>query len=401
MSTLYYRTFEKQGHTLYVFEQYAGSNLYIGQKDGRKWVFRRSLKTKDRKKAAKLAQRALDAAIAKEKDFQQHDDDLTLGVLVARHLESEEFKDMDPKQAKRRRNTLRRFERYFGAEFPVMKLNLKRLLQYRTARVEGTDGLRAVKPLTAYHDYANLRATVNWALQEEDSAGNRLLSSYPFDGIRFPKGKNKNQPVVSDREHEAILRTCRNRQWWERRMFILMADGTGRRSNSIRLLEWESVDLEDGLIRWDPEADKMGHADVTPIPDDLWEELRAWRHTHPDARWVIENPETGKPYVKSTVEKWPKFIWNAAGLERDYGLGWHGYRRKVATRMALAGIDEEYIMAYTGHRSLEALREYIQLARPETVRDKLREMGFGGHRRGHRLDSNDLERKRKSLRRKA
>lgn len=379
---MYFRTIEKHGKTLYIFEKYEGSNLYIGQKDGRDWVFQSSLRTKDKKKAARAAYAALDTDVENEAAFRERGDELTLGMLITKYLASKDFAELKPKQAKRRKSTLMRFQRYFGADVRVMTLNDAKLTEYRKCRVSGTGGLKKAQPRTAAHDYANLRRTIRWALQEEDAKGQRLLSSYPLEGIRFPQGKNKNQPLVKDDEHETILRTCERKQWWERRMFILVANGTGRRSNSIRLLRWESVNLEDGLIRWDPEVDKMGHADETPIPDDLWEELEAWRHTHPHATFVIENPETGDPYEKTTVEKWPTFIWEAAGLDRAYGLGWHGYRRKVATRMALAGVDEEYIMAYTGHRSIEALREYIDLAKPEMVRNKLREMGFGGSRRG-------------------
>lgn len=46
---------------------------------------------------------------------------------------------------------------------------------------------------------------------------------------------------------------------------LILADCTGHRINSIRMLRWSDLDFQANTIRWRGDQDKIGHEHVTPM----------------------------------------------------------------------------------------------------------------------------------------
>ena len=69
---------------------------------------------------------------------------------------------------------------------------------------------------------------------------------------------------------------------------------------------------------------------------------------------------------ETTVGRWPKQLFEAAGLEKPEKAGWHSFRRKWATVRKNKPIPD--IMAAGGWESSEALMRYLKTD-DTTIRD--------------------------------
>ena len=142
-------------------------------------------------------------------------------------------------------------------------------------------------------------------------------------------------------------------------MFLTLAEGTGRRAGALRELKWSDVDLSAGRVLWRSENDKMKLQMARPVTRRVARYLRVWKSQCPSRVWVFPAPEdASKPVPKTTVDKWPKAFFDAAGLTKEKGLGWHAMRRRWATSRRGNAIPD--LMAAGGWASAEALMRYLK-----------------------------------------
>ena len=99
---------------------------------------------------------------------------------------------------------------------------------------------------------------LNWAAREWTSTGRRLLRENPLMGIRLPKEKNPERPVMS---HDVYLKLLdvSPRVHALLPLALIVAEGTGRRISAWRNLVWDDIDFEAGTIHWSAEHDKRGY----------------------------------------------------------------------------------------------------------------------------------------------
>src|SRR2546429_3324490 len=107
---------------------------------------------------------------------------------------------------------------------------------------------------------------LNWAARERTSTGRRLLRENPLTGVRLPKEKNPERPVMS---HDVYLKLLEVAPHVHSLLplALILAEGTGRRISAWRNLVWDDVNFETGTIHWRGPHDKKGYEQVVGVSD--------------------------------------------------------------------------------------------------------------------------------------
>jgi integrase len=215
---------------------------------------------------------------------------------------------------------------------------------------------------SVYNLFAHLRSVVLWALQKKTASGRTVLQVNPLSGmakrLKIRPNKTPMQPVIAHATFTALRRGARRLPMYVR-VFLIMAEGTGRRAGSIRNLEWPDVSFKTDRILWKGSTDKMGLQMARAVPPNVMRYLRVWKRHCPSDRFVFPAPTDPTSAVpKATVDKWARQAYTAAGLEKPDGTGWHSLRRKWASERD--GYPIPVLMAAGGWASAEALMRYLK-----------------------------------------
>jgi integrase len=134
----------------------------------------------------------------------------------------------------------------------------------------------------------------------------------------------------------------------------------GCRLGEARAIQWEQVNLQERLIRLEPDQTKNETARVIPLPSVVAEELSRIK------------PKTGTVFDDTNLRtEWAKAC-TAIGLgtteeqESDEGNKWsrysgliiHDLRRSAIRNMIAAGNPENWCMAISGHKTASVFRRY-------------------------------------------
>jgi integrase len=76
--------------------------------------------------------------------------------------------------------------------------------------------------------------------------------------------ENPRRPIVTHHEFQRRLAAAPSVNPSVETVLIL-ADSTGHRINSVRMLRWSDIDFQANTIRWRGDQDKIGHEHVTPM----------------------------------------------------------------------------------------------------------------------------------------
>jgi integrase len=147
------------------------------------------------------------------------------------------------------------------------------------------------------------------------------------------------------------------RHQWSKPLFVL-ALYTGLRRSDLRLLKWESVDLQAGVIRLIMRKTKRPV--LLPIVPRVRAALDACRKRTVMSEYVLLTPE-GKPYSESTIKRYFKIAKTIAGITRRFRF--HDQRHTFASTLASKGINSFTLRDLLGHTSTRTTERY---ARPST-----------------------------------
>ena len=180
-------------------------------------------------------------------------------------------------------------------------------------------------------------------------------------------------------------------RWLKMSMALALAEATGRRLGSIRMLRWDDIDLEAGEIRWRRENDKKGRETVVPIPPALLDRLEAFsfaclatqveRYEQPSEFLFAAYRDPAVPMDRHLFDQWLSVAEEKAGLKKLEGGLWHPYRRKWATERKDQPMAD--VMAAGGWSDADTLLRSYQQADKETLRrvvnhpNRLREAADG------------------------
>lgn len=267
------------------------------------------------------------------------------------------------------------FREYFGAERRIESLDRRDwdgFIRDRRAgrlRPAGIEVAKPVKNRAVEQDLRLLLAVFHWAAVVRDETGNRLLSANPFAGFAIPHEENPRRPILTHDEFEQLLAAA-TRISPAMETLLVLANGTGHRINSIRLLRWSDVDFQGSTIRWRGEQDKIGHEHVTPMVEAarhaLLKHLLRTGATEAGG-WVFPSPkDPGQPLSRHLARDWWERTEAAAGIARIPGRGWHSLRRKFATELKAASLKD--LCALGGWKDHNTILKCYQQPDPAAMR---------------------------------
>jgi integrase len=175
------------------------------------------------------------------------------------------------------------------------------------------------------------------------------LDRNPFKGFPLPREESPRRPALTQEQYEAMLTVAPDISPLFR-LALVLANETGHRISSIRLLRWSDVNLKDELIRWRAEHDKIGMEHetlLTPAAVQALKDAQAEQATI-GATWVfpkLDKPTepqvsaqrgdavTSEPCSRHQFNDWWQLAAARTGLPTGKRIGWHSLRRKFATEM--------------------------------------------------------------------
>src|SRR3989475_2973859 len=298
---------------------------------------RKSLGHRDKELAITQAYELLHSLRTNEQALDQ--ETLTVGMTSQLYLESPQHLSKKPRTQGCDQRNLERVVAFLGASRHVGTLSESDVRRYTMARRQGDPSLKGVTPGKPVRDRAIeldlvlLMTALNWAARERTSTGRRLLRENPLTGIRLPKEKNPERPVMSHDVYLKLLEVA-PRVHPLLPLALIVAEGTGRRISAWRNLVWDDVDFEAGTIRWRAEHDKKGYEQVVVMSDSVAEALAAQQKSQAaiGRAAVFPSPkDSTKACNRHLFDDWLRRAYRFAKNVPQSRERWHSIRRKGAT----------------------------------------------------------------------
>jgi len=141
---------------------------------------------------------------------------------------------------------------------------------------------------------------------------------------------------------------------WSKPIFVLGLY-TGLRRSDLRLLKWESIDLNAGVIRLIMRKTKRPV--LLPIAPKVRQALDTCRKRTVMSEYVLLTPD-GKPYSESTIKRYFKTAKAIAGITRRFRF--HDQRHTFASTLASKGINSFTLRDLLGHTSTRTTERYAR-----------------------------------------
>lgn len=210
-----------------------------------------------------------------------------------------------------------------------------------------------------------------------------LDGSNPMQGTSVPKGQpSKPTYAYSLTEVEETCRVLEAANEKTLRAAVIVAAYTGLTVSEIRGLRW--TDVEENLISvknsfWkghEVEPKTLARSAPVPLLPNVAEELQEHRKRNPGTKYVFEGPR-GTPLDLSTAgaKRIRKALQNA-GSEAPW-MGWHPYRRGVATTLHAKGVQDKVIQAILRHSSVAVTQSSYIKTLPESSVEAMQKLKMG------------------------
>ena len=238
-------------------------------------------------------------------------------------------------------------------------------------RKKGNNGKRTLKPLSAktiLEHHRLLRAMLQKAVYWQ------LLVSNPAERVQPPKTKKAKRRYYDDDQSKLLLSNLMqlDENQIKYKVAIILTIFTGFRLGELMGLEWDDVNLDDGIVSVNRSSQYLADKGVftkTPktessirdvaIPDfviSLLQEYKLWYDEQKSLYgelWTDSNrlfvQADGKPMHPSTISKW--FVRYVAQIGLPV-INFHGLRHTNATLLIAQNIDVAVVAARLGHAQI-------------------------------------------------
>lgn len=238
----------------------------------------------------------------------------------------------------------RSFLLHIGMEKEVSEITSRDIISYLGTRPGAANWNKHRKSLCAYFQ---------WAFK------NGLMAVNPCIHVdSLPQQPGRKQIPSQEEVVKLMLASG------ELRPFFIALYSLAARINEINRLRWEDVNFDRRTVTlWTRKGDGTYRAQVKPLNDELYEELRRL-YDKRSGEWVFPNPRTGLPFVDR--RKQLKKICLSAGIQY---LGYHSIRHHVASLLAdTHKVSLPTIQKMLGHTRASTTDRYLQSI-GEGVRD--------------------------------
>ena len=204
-----------------------------------------------------------------------------------------------------------------------------------------------------------------------------IIPVNPVDGLlreEKPKGDQKEMRILSTEEIDKLLGVAEGR--WERLWTFLLL--TGLRISEALSLEWQDVDLKEGLVHVRESKTEAGVRSVVLTPT-LVNLLRKERIATPALCKYVFHTKGGKALMRRNTLRKLADTCDKAGIEK---VTQHELRHTYASLLIGQGLDVTFVADQMGHADPAiTLKVYAKLFDPAARREEARERieaAFGG-----------------------
>jgi integrase len=310
---------------------YQRGNIWWIQYSNRGNVFRESSKSTEEKDAQRLLRKRLG--------------EISGGVFKSPQVERTKFQDLKNDivmeyQVNNRKSIVR----------------LKQLLAHLETGFERDKAIEITTP--RINQYIVMRQTDNASnaeINRELSVLKRMFSlgiqSGKVSGKPYIPSLTESKPRQGFFEHDDFIKLRKNLPEHIRPL-ITFAHTTGWRSEEIKSLRWNQVDLKNGSARLEAGTTKNGEGrtvfltkEIQDLLSDLWSKRRL------DCPWVFNK---GGKKIGSFRKAWTTAC-KKTGLE---GMLFHDFRRTAIRNLVRAGVPERVAMMISGHKNRNVFDRY-------------------------------------------
>ena len=394
-------------------------------------LFRRSLKTKDRREANAIRGRVAENILRVQQGWLEIPPDADPGIFLLsdgkRNGKPEKpkvrtlrdlfkvYNEELPDGAKEESTLVgeRRHQRYFkkhlGSTTIAQSVTVADVQEYVKKRSQSRRGDNEISPDTIHKELATFRLIWNWAVERS-----YLKGGSPTKGVRLPKrsekppfmtrdeilqkiergGLSKKQAeelwhslFLTKEETSELLKYVREsaRHQFIYPMFVFVAHTGARRSEILRSrIDDFNFSTSVVAIREKKKDHKrritLRHVDMTPL---LAKTMEEWFASHPGGQFTIWDDPNNVPEDRQDDEMGycpyrahHHFKTTLAGSKWETVRGFHVFRHSFASNLAAASVDQRIIDQWLGHQTEEMRRRYRHLF-PKQRRSAI-ESVFGG-----------------------
>jgi integrase/recombinase XerD len=168
----------------------------------------------------------------------------------------------------------------------------------------------------------------------------------------MPKLIKRRQRVYSVEEVKKILKACKNKR---DRAFILFMVDSGIRLGEVLALNWENINLNNGIVRID--NGKGGKFRTVVVSPKTRQALVKYKSEieGSDFNALFQTIHSTR-FTESGLRSWMNRLSKKAGVH----IAPHALRRSFATLSVKAGMDLFRLQALMGHSSLEMTKSYVR-----------------------------------------
>jgi integrase len=212
----------------------------------------------------------------------------------------------------------------YWAKMPIARVDVQTSIDYRAKRSD-------VRAITVRNDLAVIRAALNWAERH------KIIEKAPF--IQMPPLPASTVGHITKAEFRKLLTGAVSPHI---KLFMMIAAGTGARSNAILDLTWDRVDFYTGLITLNPaeRVQTSKYRATVPMNDQLRAALQEAK-AGAMSDYVIEHGSEKLGSIKKGFAATAK----RAGVK----VSPHMLRHSAAVWMAEGGVPMAQIARFLGH----------------------------------------------------
>jgi len=217
--------------------------------------------------------------------------------------------------------------------------------------------IKPLSPSTIARELSILGAAIN----HDYKAGRITSPRYVWQ----PKGGEKKERWLTRQEAAALLKAARAEEKVRDYLplFILIGLYTGARKGAILSLRWVQVDLERGLIDFNPpgRARTSKGRPIIPIPKRLLRFLKYARKQGTDLGYVIHKNQAPLQDIKKGFAHAVR----RAGLEK---VTPHTLRHTVSSWLVQNRVDMHIVSRYVGHKSIKMTEQIYAHHAPDYLK---------------------------------
>lgn len=180
----------------------------------------------------------------------------------------------------------------------------------------------------------------------------RIIRSDSFERPRRSRALPK---VFSKEEVMRIFNATRNSK---HKLILWLIYSSGLRRSEVTNIQLSDLDSDRGVLHI---REGKGNIDrVVPVPQKVWEKIRAYIKDYKPVTYLFEGQTGGKYSVESVYTVFKQSL-RRAGIQKDVGV--HSLRHSYATHLHEGGLDIRYIQELLGHKSSRTTEIYTHVSR--------------------------------------